>query len=200
MGLFDKYIGKNSDNEVHFCHRMLSILPDLNLKIPTKLDFSLFLPNDIPENIPFLKKFPVVLFNPLGSQKGNSLSIEQSKLAIKQLSANHITVCLFNTLENKKLLKNIPNIYWLSSDNILEAAKWINTIDGVLTTDTGIGHLAVALKKPVTIMRSNEKWRDCCNPLSEITTIVYSKSDNIKDLYIPLAIQAIQKQLKNSLH
>ena len=193
--IFDKYIGIDQDKETHFCRRMLSILPDLGMQIPTNIDLSLRIQNiqTYSNTYKLPTDGPHLLFNPAGSQEGNTLSHEQIENIIDKLSSKY-NICIFDTPQNRELVQIMQKkILWLSSKTILQAAKWITQMNIILTTDTSIGHLSVALEKPTYIMRSNEKWRNCCDPLSPYAFVIRGHSDDIKDLSVDSIIQVINR-------
>jgi len=192
--LFDRYIGLSNEQEVHICRRMLSILSDLDITPPTTIDLSLQLPSIKLPDISFAKDRPNVLFNPNGSRENNSLSTEQVKEIIQKLNKISCNVCLFETLENRQLTKNLVNsIYWLPSTSILMASQWLNMMDLILTTDTSIGHIAAAQSRPTVMMRI--QGPNCCEPLSADVQMLRAESEDIKSLSSNLIIQAVKQKL-----
>lgn len=193
--LFDRYIGLSNEEETHFCHRMLSILPDLQITPSTEIDLSLYLPKTNLPNIPFPSGNRHVLFNPTGSQDGNTLAFNQVNEIIPKLTKLSLSIFMFDTTENRKIVNDNQEIYWLPSANILVAAQWLTKMDLTLTTDTSIGHISVAQSRPTIIMRSNEQWRDCCDPISKNVQMLRAESEDIKSLSSDLIIQAVKQKL-----
>ena len=191
--LFDQYIGTDNKKEIHFTKRMLSILPDLNIQPPQKIDFSLYLPSIKLPSLTFSLKHPSILFNPVGSQEGNTLTQKQSYTIINKLQELSFSIYIFDTPNNRQLIKDQNNslLKWLPSPDIIIASKWIEMLDIVLTTDTSIGHIAAALLKKTIIMRNDESWRDCCDPIVENVTMLRSPSNNINDIPLQQIIHAL---------
>lgn len=192
--LFDRYIGLSYDEEVHMCRRMLSILPDLGIHIPSEVDLTLHLrPIQLPQ-IAISTDKPHILLNPNGSRDNNTLSENQVKTIIKQLQKLACEIYLFDTLENRSLTKNMAHsIQWLPSANIIMATQWLNEMDLIVTTDTSIGHLAAAQSRPTIMVRT--KGPNCCEPLSTNVQMLRSQSDNIKELSVDLIVQAVKQKL-----
>jgi ADP-heptose:LPS heptosyltransferase len=182
IGLFDRYIGKSKEKEKHFCLRMLSILDDLPISPSTIIDLSLHMPQiALPKSILPLEGHKI-LFNPTGSQIGNTLSSKQISEIIEQLSDLSFILCLFDTDDNQKLIPDNLKLIWLPCKDIIMASSWLECMDLILTTDTSIGHIAASKNLSTIVMRSNESWRDCCNPLSSSVTMLQGKNDDIKAL------------------
>ncbi len=105
-----------------------------------------------------------LVFNPQGSREDNTLGEAQAAEILGALLAKGQRVILFASPFTQRLLqknRNLAaerNLVVIADDGILEVAAIIASADEVLTTDTSIAHIAVALEKPVTIMKSSSQW------------------------------------------
>lgn len=185
---------------LHFIDQMLEVLP--------KLSMTLGLPST-PETIsklPLLPKSPntknassldesrkKILFNPFGSQKGNTLSKLKTLLILRAfLKKTNTEVILFSSTAKKLFfLPKSPLLKIIESETILDAIQIIKKVDLVLTTDTSIMHIATALDKKLVVLRNNETWRNQFDPLSGNFKIIQVASKNISKISIPKIKNAI---------
>lgn len=177
LNIFDGVVGKDKHQAPHFTRRMMSILSDLEAKEPEQLAFNLNLPrvHDQDRSLPSGIK---LLFNPCGSQTGNTLSDEQTSAILTGLESLGIQVCVFDLPENRAKLAAYAHeecVHYIRSSSISDAGDWLREMALVLTTDTSMGHIAAALEVPTLIMRADEQWRANCDPISDFATMLVAQ-------------------------
>lgn len=97
-----------------------------------------------------------VVVNPTGSASERNLSIEQIKEILTLLWQRNQAVVL---LDYKQQFKGMfQNIVLDERQNILEVAALLEKARAVITVDTGIVHLADALKKPLLVLYAHDKY------------------------------------------
>ena len=165
LKLVDGYLGDAS--EAHFASRMASVLAPLGLTSGHPgLPFT-----------PPAKRLTAGtwLLNPCGSQEGNTMP---ASLIARLLSRLPGPVAAYNNPGNQQLLAPWQQqIQWLTSPTVADAAGWLLASTGLISTDTGIGHLACSLDVPTLIVRRDEHWRACCDPLWGTHKVVVAHSD-----------------------
>lgn len=178
LNIFNGVVGKNKHQVPHFTRRMMSILPDFGVQQPEKLAFNLNLPH-VADKGHSLPQGIRLLFNPCGSQTGNTLSDEQAVSILDGLLSLGIQVCVFDLPENRAKLAaygHDERVNYIRSASISDAGDWLRDMSLVLTTDTSMGHIASALDVRTLIMRANEEWRANCDPISEFASMLVAKT------------------------
>lgn len=186
--LFNKCVSKYYtplNNHMHFTHRMLSIIPNRSFE---KIEY------DMPTNHdhPWENERGYIIFTPHGSQKGNSLSVELSekiKLALKETGKKIYVFSKNHSVNN--------DVFYISPKTILHAASIIKNADLIVTTDTSIEHISVALNKPFLVLRNNESWRDQFSPLYGKFIELRATDDDINSIDIKKIKSSINKLLTN---
>lgn len=179
LGIFDRTVGSDYDTTPHFTRRMLSVMPELGGQVPNKMEYDLNLPHHTSGWGKVLPAGERLLFNPCGTQNGNTLSNEQACSILAQLETLGINVCVFDLPDVRQKLADYPHqerITYLTSRSISQAGDLIREMSLVLTTDTSIGHISSALGIPTFIMRSDEAWRANCDPLTDNICMLIAKN------------------------
>ncbi|MCL1124692.1 glycosyltransferase family 9 protein [Shewanella surugensis] len=175
--LFDGLVGKSKDVIPHFALRMFSSISYFCLNDSENIDFYPYLPDC---NVKYKgdKSACSVLFNPAGTQPGNTLSHDKSIWVVNTLTRLKCNVFVFDLPKQRDLLEGggiESKVTFIQSSHIGEGAKVLQQMDFVVTTDTAIGHLSSAFKKPTLILREDQLWRAMCDPLVNTTKVLVSE-------------------------
>ena len=138
-----------------------------------------------------------VVVNPTGSTPERNLSIEQIKEILDFLSQKNQPAVL---LDYKQQFKEVfKNAILCESQDILEVTALLEKAKAVITVDTGIVHIADALKKPLLALYAHDKYGTPHNRTFwasiQSKTLTLQSADTIKN--IPLT--SIQKPLEELL-
>lgn len=200
LGIFDRTIGSDYEQTPHFTRRMMSIVPALGGEIPHKMEYNLNLPHQKSGWGKILPAGERLLFNPCGTQNGNTLSSEQACSILAQLESLDIKVCVFDLPDVRQKLADYPHqerITYLASRSISQAGDLIREMSLVLTTDTSIGHISSALGITTFIMRSDEAWRANCDPLTDNICMLIAKN-TLTTLSPELVLEQLQHFLSEN--
>ncbi|WP_298774908.1 glycosyltransferase family 9 protein [uncultured Shewanella sp.] len=199
--LFDGVVGKNHQQEPHFALRMFSSVSQGAEYVKEEMDFSPYIPV-VELDYTFNSSKPAVLFNPAGTQPGNTLSEKKSAWIVNTLVKLGCQVFVFDLPSQTKLFiqENLKaQVTFMPSAHIYEGAQIIRMMDFIVTTDTSIGHLSSALLKPALILREDQIWRARCDPLAITTKVLVSDNpDDINTVDNDLIIQAIESLVFNA--
>ncbi|WP_354623892.1 glycosyltransferase family 9 protein [Psychromonas sp. MME2] len=190
--VFHRYIGKNRDETRQFTKRMVSILPDIGIEGSGEFNYDLNIPRKV-----IIKQVAdnSILFNPCGTQSGNTLSADKSDEIINALIEHGYQVYVFARDEVRKCLTEnaISKLNFISSTSIIDACNAIMDIGLTATTDTSIGHISSALGIKTVIIRADEAWRADGDPLSGNALIAAAENNGtIEDVSIDKIINLVQ--------
>ena len=145
-------------NNTHISYAFVDVLKRLGLQnIDTHYELFIsqedesFAKNFITSNSLINKSF--LVFNPKGSTSTRSLSKENIKKILMYLKKHEYSIVL---LDYEKEYMDFEDLVLLcTSNNIMQVAALIEKSDYVLTTDTGIVHIADVYSKPMTVLYSD---------------------------------------------
>lgn len=135
-----------------------------------------------------------VLFNPFGSQKGNTLNKVKTQLIIyKILKISNIDLYIFSQAAEKLFfIPHNSRLKIVHSQSILEAIKILQNMNVVITTDTSIMHIATALEKKLIVLQNNEPWRKAFDPVYGSFKVINSRSKNISRISLSQIVESLR--------
>lgn len=174
------------ENKKHITEEVyIKALKLLGAKGPFEVKYNLFIPVEIKNKVQvFLKQHnpnnkKILVFNPEGSKEPRTLTPQKVKEIIALLIQN--TTYQIILLSYKNFYKDMPaNIAVFHTDNLIELVALIKQAEYVLTTDTGILHIADAFDKPMMVLFSEANIDESPRPYVEY--IWGSKNSKTKKL------------------
>ncbi len=179
-----KFFAYPAQSGLHFLERMYKICEFWSNAVA--VDFKYIFPEI--KSLPATEK---IYFHPFGSQKNNCLSLE----AVKSITAtigenNYILPALKNRFTGEALRAHYPQSE--NFKNFFELAEKMKSCKAVISVDTATAHLAIALGKPLFLIRANEAWREGFDP--HVGKFLIFKSDNNK--IESLDLRRLQSELR----
>ena len=145
----------------------------------------------------------IFVFNPKASTLSRTLNKDNIKKILILLQKYDYSIVLLDYEEEYEEFKDISILY--TSNNIMQVAALVKQSDYVLTTDTGIVHIADIYLKPMTILYSDvfkegEKSRDnsyivewgSINPKTKMLRDKY----NVNNISIDNIITILDREIK----
>lgn len=212
LTIFDTNIVNNSS--AHITQRMVSVLKLLEINecdYCARLNLSKY---DYPSPYELASKIKkehkkLVIFNPYGSQKNRTLSMEQIDKTLKYLSSvNSFYTVVFNMGKDIKYdhLKNIMMSPYQDAEN---AFALVCSADAVITVDTAIVHLASAFnikqyciynnRLHIGIYNNNIMWGPNNKKATQLCTsenIRTEAGDDLTKFDLSILFDAIDKDIK----
>lgn len=171
-----KFFSYPAQSEIHFLERIYKITEFWSNSVTP--DFRYIFPDIDPTTVvkPIDAKGKIYV-HPYGSQRNNCLDLGVIKSITETLGENNY---FLPTIKNKftgdKLKAHYPDA--VEFKTLYDLAAVIKDCTAVVSVDTDTAHLAVALDKPLFLIRANEDWRQNFDP--KIGHYFVFKSDNTK--------------------
>lgn len=177
--LFD--ISYNKNNKLHISKLYENILKILGLK-EINLEYDL----KIPKEKEIETNYKYILLNPYAASKHRSLNIENIiKIGKKVLEHKELKLVLIGEKDKYEELDKISNFFDKNriiipkTKDILDVMAWIKKAEKIITPDTSIVHIAVALKKPLIAIYRQDLEKDnnsiIWGPNSKIAKQIFSR-------------------------
>lgn len=146
----------------HFLERMYKICEFWSNS--TTPDFKYVFPDiDPATTIKPIDAHGKIYVHPFGSQKNNCLDLGVIKSITETLGeSNYFLPALKNKYTGEKMRAHYPNS--IEFKNLYDLAAVIKDCKAVISVDTVTAHLAIALNKPLFLIRANEDWRQMYDP------------------------------------
>lgn len=158
----------------HFLERMYKICNFWTLSM--LVDFKYIYPE-----ISSLPSSEKIYFHPLGSQQNNCLNLDAIKAVTSAVGENNFIIpALMNRFTGESIIAHYPEGEKFKSFS--ELAATVKSCKAVISVDTATAHLAIALGKPLFLIRANESWRDGFDPRVGKFIIFKTDGQNIDSL------------------
>ena len=166
---------------VHFLERLCQIC--LFWSSSVDIDYRYRFPD-----IPAVQKLPIsplkkIYFHPFGSQKNNCLDLGVITSVLQSIDGYEWSL---PAIKNKFTGENLGqfNDVAIQFISFFDLASHIKSCDAVVSVDTSTAHLAVALEKPLFLIRADESWRQNFDPQVGLFKVFKSETSKIESVNV----------------
>jgi ADP-heptose:LPS heptosyltransferase len=187
LKLFKRFFNDRSiftlpvDEPMHFLERLCQICHFWTDHVD--IDYRYRFPNVAVDSNHVPSSIKKIYFHPFGSQNNNCLDLGVIRSVLESLEGYEWSL---PAIKNKFTGESLAQFHGTAIDfnSFLDLADHIQSCDAVVSVDTATAHLAVALNKPLFVIRANEPWRQNFDPQVGLIKVFKSESKKIESVNV----------------